>query len=106
MGRNDHIVTVFSAKILVVALHTHYLVSLEVEGLRSAQHILCYNATNAVVVVQHVFRLFVVVGQIGCAQLAACPLMGEEALDEQHGPRLGAMSVLVGIAVEEVEQLV
>ena len=78
VGRDDHVVAILCAQIFVGMLHPHHLVPLEHDGLRRAQHPLGDDATQAVVVVEHILRLVVIVGEIGGTQLPTRPLLGEQ----------------------------
>ena len=80
--------------------------TLKPDGRRLSEHRLGQDALQAVVVVEDIVRRLVVASQVGTAHLPACPLLSEQALNQQHRPRRRSVPVLVGVAVQEVEQLV
>ena len=106
VGRDDHVVAILLAQIVVIVFNTHHLMTFELEGLWRAQHGFRNHTLHPVVIVEHQVRLVVVVGQIGSPQLTARPLVGEASLDEQDGPRTGSMAMLIGVAMQEIEQFV
>ena len=106
VGRNHHVVTIFLAQVLVGMLHPHHRMTFKLHRLWRAQHGFRNHTLHPVVIVEHQVRLVIVVCQIGSPQLAPCPFVGEAALNQQHRPGAGPAAVLIGVAMQEIEQFV
>lgn len=100
---DDHIVAVFAREIGVDLFDAHHLLALKGIGLRSAKDGAGHGAALAIVVVSYEHRGVVVMAEQEATDMPLDAAHGVEAATEQGHPRRGAMAVLIGIAVQQIE---